>query len=67
MEKYWLIGYLFEFKIRYWLDRPSALKVDQKLQKGLFLFACTNSCMNPIVYGLFNIPRRTNKNDLVSR
>ncbi|XP_076181422.1 adipokinetic hormone receptor isoform X1 [Ptiloglossa arizonensis] len=39
----------------YWIDRHSAYKVDQRIQKGLFLFACTNSCMNPIVYGAFNI------------
>lgn len=45
-------------KIRYWLDKDTALKVDQRIQKGLFLFACTNSCINPIVYGLYNIPRR---------
>ncbi|KAF4527496.1 hypothetical protein B566_EDAN015433 [Ephemera danica] len=31
------------------------MKVDQRVQKALFLFACTNSCMNPIVYGAFNI------------
>ncbi|XP_044735225.1 gonadotropin-releasing hormone receptor isoform X2 [Chrysoperla carnea] len=42
----------------YWLDRESALKVDQRVQKCLFLFACTNSCMNPIVYGAFNIRAR---------
>lgn len=53
--------------IRYWLDRESASKVDQKIQRGLFLFACTNSCMNPIVYGFFNIPRRSDKNELVRR
>jgi hypothetical protein len=39
---------------RYWIDKASAEKVDQRVQKGLFLFACTNSCMNPIVYGYFN-------------
>lgn len=43
---------------RYWIDRHSAYKVDQRIQKGLFLFACTNSCMNPIVYGAFNIRDR---------
>ncbi|CAK9824124.1 Adipokinetic hormone/corazonin-related peptide receptor variant I [Anthophora retusa] len=42
----------------YWIDRSSALIVDQRIQKGLFLFACTNSCMNPIVYGAFNIRDR---------
>lgn len=40
---------------RYWYDRKSAAKVDQRIQKGLFMFAVTNSCMNPIVYGAFNI------------
>ncbi|XP_058820770.1 adipokinetic hormone/corazonin-related peptide receptor variant I-like isoform X6 [Topomyia yanbarensis] len=44
--------------IWYWLDHQSALSVDQRVQKGLFLFACTNSCMNPIVYGIYNIKLR---------
>ncbi|XP_059486559.1 adipokinetic hormone/corazonin-related peptide receptor variant I-like isoform X2 [Neocloeon triangulifer] len=39
----------------YWYDRNSAAELDQRIQKGLFLFAVTNSCMNPIVYGAFNI------------
>lgn len=47
---------------RYWIDRNSAYKVDQRIQKGLFLFACTNSCMNPIVYGAFNIRDRNKVN-----
>ncbi|KAJ9577292.1 hypothetical protein L9F63_006131, partial [Diploptera punctata] len=38
----------------YWIDKQSAEKVDLRIRKGLFLFACTNSCMNPIVYGYFN-------------
>ncbi|XP_054016772.1 adipokinetic hormone/corazonin-related peptide receptor variant I isoform X2 [Hylaeus anthracinus] len=42
----------------YWIDRHSAYKVDQRIQRGLFLFASTNSCMNPIVYGAFNIRDR---------
>lgn len=48
--------------IRYWIDRNSAYKIDQRIQKGLFLFACTNSCMNPIVYGAFNIRDRNKVN-----
>ncbi|XP_063982513.1 adipokinetic hormone/corazonin-related peptide receptor variant I isoform X3 [Diachasmimorpha longicaudata] len=44
--------------IWYWYDPKSAKSVDQRVQRALFLFACTNSCMNPIVYGAFNI--RTN-------
>ncbi|KAG8326942.1 hypothetical protein J6590_029696 [Homalodisca vitripennis] len=42
----------------YWLFPDSARELDQRVQKGLFLFACTNSCMNPIVYGVFNIRTR---------
>lgn len=40
---------------RYWIDKKSAEQVDERIQKCLFLFACTNSCMNPLVYGAFNI------------
>ncbi|XP_050538062.1 adipokinetic hormone/corazonin-related peptide receptor variant I isoform X2 [Daktulosphaira vitifoliae] len=42
----------------YWTDYKSAKNVDQKVQHALFMFACTNSCMNPIVYGAFNIRTR---------
>ncbi|XP_050431723.1 adipokinetic hormone/corazonin-related peptide receptor variant I isoform X2 [Adelges cooleyi] len=44
--------------IWYWTDNISAQMVDQKVQHVLFMFACTNSCMNPIVYGAFNIRTR---------
>ncbi|XP_034246859.1 uncharacterized protein LOC117648464 [Thrips palmi] len=45
----------------YWVDRKNAINSDQRLQKGLMLFASANSCMNPIVYGAFNIrTRRSN-------
>ncbi|XP_072389103.1 adipokinetic hormone/corazonin-related peptide receptor variant I [Diabrotica undecimpunctata] len=44
--------------IWYWYDHSSAEALDERIQKALFLFACTNSCMNPVVYGLFNIRRR---------
>lgn len=53
---FWLI--LFFFAFRYWYDKSTALEVDQRVQKILFLFACTNSCANPIVYGIFNIRAR---------
>lgn len=45
---------------RYWVDRDSATQVDQRVQKALFLFACTNSSINPIVYGAFNIRKPKN-------
>lgn len=44
--------------IWFWIDPISANTLDKTLTKILFLFACTNSCMNPIVYGLFNIRRK---------
>ncbi|XP_075216246.1 adipokinetic hormone/corazonin-related peptide receptor variant I-like isoform X2 [Lycorma delicatula] len=45
----------------HFIFHEEASTVDQKIQKGLYLFACTNSCMNPLVYGAFNI--RTRRND----
>nr|XP_040240563.2 adipokinetic hormone/corazonin-related peptide receptor variant I-like isoform X1 [Anopheles coluzzii] len=45
----------------YWLDKESAKNVDQRIQKGLFLFASTNSCMNPVVYGVFNVRKKHTK------
>ena len=36
--------------------------LDQKIQKGLYIFACTNSVMDPIVYGYFNL-RKSNRNN----
>ncbi|XP_011498625.1 PREDICTED: gonadotropin-releasing hormone II receptor isoform X2 [Ceratosolen solmsi marchali] len=50
----------------YWIDRVTAKKVDLRIQRGLFIFACTNSCMNPIVYGAFNI-RKGHKDVLASQ
>uniref|UniRef100_A0A182P4E4 G-protein coupled receptors family 1 profile domain-containing protein n=1 Tax=Anopheles epiroticus TaxID=199890 RepID=A0A182P4E4_9DIPT len=45
----------------YWLDKESAKNVDQRIQKGLFLFASTNSCMNPVVYGIYNVRKKHTK------
>lgn len=45
----------------YWLDKSSVDEVSSLVRKGLFIFACTNSCMNPIVYGVFNIRGRTGR------
>ncbi|PVD19849.1 hypothetical protein C0Q70_20342 [Pomacea canaliculata] len=36
----------------YWFDSASATKIDPKIQRGLFLFAVSNSCINPIVYAV---------------
>ncbi|KAL3866430.1 hypothetical protein ACJMK2_043727 [Sinanodonta woodiana] len=39
----------------WWFDRETAKNLDGRVQKGLFMFAVSNSCMNPIVYGIFTI------------
>ncbi|KAK2158614.1 hypothetical protein NP493_1783g00002 [Ridgeia piscesae] len=36
----------------WWLDRASAQKINSKIQRGLFQFAVSSSCVNPIVYGM---------------
>lgn len=51
----------------YWLDSQSAQQVDQRIQKGLFLFACTNSCMNPLIYGMFHFRRRGHHTATIQR
>ncbi|KAG5333014.1 GNRR2 protein, partial [Acromyrmex heyeri] len=48
----------YVMSVWYWFDRSSALKVDKRIQRALFFFACTNSSMNPIIYGIFNIRQR---------
>lgn len=35
--------------------------VDHRIQKGLFLFATTNSLFNPLIYGLFHIRSQRNR------
>nr|XP_045619618.1 adipokinetic hormone/corazonin-related peptide receptor variant I-like isoform X1 [Procambarus clarkii] len=39
-------------------DRSAAALLDEKVKKGLFIFACFNSCVNPIVYGIFNFCKK---------
>lgn len=39
---------------RYWADPDSFKNVDLRIRKFLFLFACTNSCANPLIYGVFS-------------
>lgn len=36
-------------------DRESAEKVDKGLQDALFIMAVSNSCVNPLVYGTYNL------------
>ncbi|KAH8041391.1 hypothetical protein HPB51_014672 [Rhipicephalus microplus] len=37
----------------YQIDPESASKVDGYVQSSLFMFAVSNSCVNPLVYGSF--------------
>ncbi len=39
---------------RFWMDPESFEGVDLRVRKFLFLFACTNSCANPLIYGVFS-------------
>lgn len=49
---------------RHTFNTESAKKsVSHLVQKILFLFACTNSSMNPIVYGIFNTNRNKKKHE----
>lgn len=50
----------------YSLDKTSVDKVNSLVRKALFIFASTNSCMNPLVYGLYNIRGRMNNNNNTS-
>ncbi|XP_046398652.1 adipokinetic hormone/corazonin-related peptide receptor variant I-like isoform X2 [Ischnura elegans] len=45
----------------YWFDDTSAKEVDQKIQRVFFVFACTNSAVNPMVYGFFNFSRQSKR------
>ncbi|KAH8329495.1 hypothetical protein KR074_012030 [Drosophila pseudoananassae] len=49
--------------IWYSLDKSSVSQVNSLVRKALFIFASTNSCMNPLVYGLYNIRGRMNNNN----
>ena len=44
-------GSKIKLKHVFFLFRNTAAKIDTKVQRGLFIFAVSNSCVNPIVYG----------------
>ena len=41
------------FLLRFWAAPDQFEQIDYSIRKFLFLFACTNSCANPLIYGLF--------------
>lgn len=58
-KKKWHLRKLFLFKNRFLCDNQSFQKLDERIQRSLFIFACVNSVMNPIVYGFFNLRKKT--------
>ncbi|XP_047740226.1 adipokinetic hormone/corazonin-related peptide receptor variant I, partial [Hyalella azteca] len=45
----------------------AAKRLDQRVQKTLFVFACAISCANPLVYGIFNFCKQKPKVQLTLR
>ncbi|ELU01220.1 hypothetical protein CAPTEDRAFT_125249 [Capitella teleta] len=43
----------FIMHILWWIDKNTAEKVNPKIQRGLFIFAVSNSCVNPVIYGQY--------------
>lgn len=39
--------------IWFWADPEQFEQIDYSIRKFLFIFACTNSCANPLIYGVF--------------
>ncbi|XP_020294709.1 uncharacterized protein LOC109860198 [Pseudomyrmex gracilis] len=56
----------YVMSVWYCIDPSSAREIDERIQRALFFFACTNSNMNPIVYGIFNLRQRNKKGLLFS-
>lgn len=48
------------------IDETTGNKLHPIVRKGLFLFACTNSCLNPIVYGVYNIRNKANSKNVIN-
>lgn len=47
------------------IDKDSFMKMDQRVHNSLFIFACTNSVMDPIVYGFFNLRKSRSPNQRI--
>ncbi|XP_055333879.1 gonadotropin-releasing hormone receptor-like [Paramacrobiotus metropolitanus] len=39
----------------YWFDKDSLISLDPRIQRALFIFAVSQSCLNPIVTGIFSL------------
>ena len=42
-------------------DKHSFDNIDMRVEKALYLFACSNAVMDPFVYGYFNLWRSSRK------
>ena len=38
---------------RFWADTDGWKEIDYSVRQFFFIFACTNSCVNPLIYGAF--------------
>ena len=45
---------------RFLFGGESFKQLDPRIEKTLYIFACTNSVMDPIVYGFFNLRKSQN-------
>ena len=45
---------------RFLFGGESFKSIDPRIEKTLYIFACTNSVMDPIVYGFFNLRKSQN-------
>ena len=43
---------------RFVADKRSFSHIDMRVEKFLYIFACANSVMDPIVYGYFNLRKK---------
>ena len=50
---------LYDF-FRFLFGGESFKSIDPRIEKTLYIFACTNSVMDPIVYGFFNLRKSQN-------
>ena len=45
--------HLWHFFSRFWADTDGWKEIDYSVRQFFFIFACTNSCVNPLIYGAF--------------
>ncbi|KAI8750678.1 gonadotropin-releasing hormone II receptor [Biomphalaria glabrata] len=43
----------FSVILYHWITKDSSKELDSKVQRLLFIFAVSNSCLDPLIYGMF--------------